>query len=65
MSSALTCQVPFKTNTDAKSALLCLALQVKTKCINKACQAELMADQSRMIVETSYGQAPPPPPKAV
>lgn len=38
---------------------------VKTKCVNKACQAELVADKSRMLVETTYGQAPPPPVKAV
>jgi hypothetical protein len=42
-----------------------MAAQVKTKCVNKACQAELVADKNRMLVETTYGQAPPPPVKAV
>jgi len=36
--------------------------QVKTKCVNKACQADLVAFKDRMIVETAYGQPPPPPP---
>lgn len=38
--------------------------EVKTKCVNKACQADLIASQERMVVETDYGEAPPPPPLA-
>jgi len=30
----------------------------------QACAASLMAYKDRMIVETDYGQAPPPPPLA-
>jgi len=37
---------------------------VTVKCVNKACAASLMAYKDRMIVETDYGQAPPPPPLA-
>jgi hypothetical protein len=36
--------------------------EVKTKCVNKACAADLVANKDRMVVETDYGQAPPPPP---
>jgi len=39
--------------------------EVESMCVNKACQAKLRAYKSRMVVETEYGQAPPPPPRAV
>lgn len=34
-----------------EASSLCFT-QVKTKCVNKACQADLIASQERMVVET-------------
>ena len=43
------CRGETRPRDDASS--LCFT-QVKTKCVNKACQAELIASQERMVVET-------------
>jgi hypothetical protein len=32
--------------------MMCGAAQVKTKCVNKACAADLVANKDRMVVET-------------